>query len=251
MHQITESGQPPTDAGVGASDQIGALTLAIGILAALMARERHGVGQQVDTSLLGSTVCFLGVYLQNYLLSASSPRKMPRDNRNMSPFWRVYRCADGRWLDIAILITDPVWPGICRALGITEYEKHPDYASHELRLRNAASLIDLFERIFATRPAREWVQRLQAEEAMCDVVQDYADVASDPQVLANEYIAEMDHPRVGRIRVPGLPIKLSQTPGKLRRPAPTPGEHTDEILREVAGYTDQEIAKLRQAGAIR
>ncbi|HEX77053.1 MAG TPA: CoA transferase [Dehalococcoidia bacterium] len=251
MHQITESGQPPTDAGVGASDQIGALTLALGILAALMAREQHGVGQRVDTSLLGSTIYFQGFYLQNYLLSGSSPRKMPRDNRNASPFWRVYRCGDGRWLHFAILRTDPVWPGICRALEITEYEKHPSYASHELRIQNSASLIAMFERILATRPAREWVQRLQAEGAMCDLVQDYADLASDPQVLANEYVTEMELPDGSRRRVPGLPIKLSATPGRIRLPAPALGEHTDEILREVAGYSQEEIARLRNLGIVK
>ena len=190
------------------------------------------------------------MYLQCYLFSGSSPCKVPRD-RKVSPFWRVYQCSDDKWINLVILGSDPFWPGICRALEMTEYEKHADYATHELRVKNATPLIDFLERIFATRPAREWAQRLQAEGVLCDLVYDYADIASDPQVLANEYITEVDHPIGKRIRVPGLPIKLSQTPGKIRMPAPSLGEHTDEILSEVAGYTAEEMARLRDAGIIK
>lgn len=167
-----------------------------------------------------------------------------------NPLWNVYQCQDGRWVCLSMPATDYVWPDFCRALGLDELEKDPRFDSHENRTKiNGRELIAILDRVLATKPSAEWV-RLLEEMMPVAAVQNYADVASDPQVLANDYVVDFEHPTAGRIKYVGLPVKLSKTPGRIRMPAPELGQHTEEILLEVGSYNWEEIAEMKNEGII-
>ena len=242
-----EPTEPPVLIPAGIGDQVGAMLLAYGIVTALLARERLGIGQRVDTSLLGSQIALQGFHLQGYLLSGDVPGKVSR--KDMSPTYNSYQTKDGRWIMVA-LMQQRYWPRLCRALDMGELENDPRFSSLDVRLANGKELVATLDRIFATRPAKEWLDRLTENEVMHGLVQNYAEVASDPQVLENEYIADFNHPVAGPIKLVGIPVKLSETPGQIREAAPELGQHTEEVLLEVGGYSWDEITRFREQGLI-
>jgi CoA:oxalate CoA-transferase len=169
-----------------------------------------------------------------------------------NPLYNVYRCEDDRWICLAGVHTDPYWSVFCKATGLDELEGDSRFDSHENRTKtNGRELIAILDEVFASKPSTEWIEILgQAEMMPVALVQNYADVSSDPQVLANDYVVEVDHPTAGRVKVVGLPVKLSKTPGKVRSTAPELGQHTEEILLEVGDYSWEEISELRNDGII-
>jgi crotonobetainyl-CoA:carnitine CoA-transferase CaiB-like acyl-CoA transferase len=141
------------------------------------------------------------------------------------------------------------WPGICRAIGRPELGSEERFRSVGRRLKHRAALLEVLENAFATAPASEWVRRLRAEGVLAAPVRSYADIAADPDTLANGYLRRLTHPKKGEIATPGPFLHMSATPAEIRAAAPELGEHTEPVLRE-AGYPDREIAELRAAGAI-
>jgi crotonobetainyl-CoA:carnitine CoA-transferase CaiB-like acyl-CoA transferase len=249
MNLPREEGQPPREAAFGIVDQTAGMLMAFGVVLALFVRDRTGVGQRVDTSLLGTALSMQAMFLQAHLLSGQLPRK-PQRERARSPVWNTYRCQDDRWIILAMAYMITEWPIFCRAIGNEELTEDPRFNTHQARLENNESLIEILDKVFAARPAEEWARQLQAEGMICQLICDYADVASDPQVLANEYIIDVEHPRVGWIQEVGLPIQLCRTPGRVRPGYPLHGQHTEEVLLEVGRYTWDEIESLKKAGAI-
>lgn len=158
------------------------------------------------------------------------------------------QCQDGRWLAFGILSAD-AWPFLCRALGLEDLTDNELVATPEARGRHMEQLLALFDSTLRTRPAAEWLERLAAQDIPSGPVQDYTTIGQEPQALANRYIDTVHHPRVGPIKVPGLPILFSHTPGGPQAPAPALGQHTEEILGAL-GYNLQEIEELRAAGVI-
>jgi crotonobetainyl-CoA:carnitine CoA-transferase CaiB-like acyl-CoA transferase len=244
------TGEPdgyPKNAGAPIADQVGGMMAAFGILAALVHRDRTGEGQEVDVSLLGSVMALQSFNITGYLLSEELPRRFPRGG--FGPFWNVYKGSDGRYFALAMLLNRG-WHETCAAIGQPELEHDARFASYRDRvLTNAAGLISIFDEAFATRPADEWVRELNGRGVFCARVQDYEEIARDPQVLANEYI--VDVPREGGppMRMVSTPVQLSKTPPRIRSMAPELGQHTEEVLLE-AGYSWEEIEALREAGVI-
>ncbi|MFQ5879828.1 MAG: CaiB/BaiF CoA transferase family protein [Dehalococcoidia bacterium] len=229
----------------GSADQAGALTLACGILAALVARERLGVGQKVDVSLYGSQIAFQALHVMAGLYD-KAPLVPPGAG---SPIiTHRGQCGDGHWLAFGILSAD-AWPALCRALGLEDLTDNELFATPEARGHNMEQLMALFDSTLRARPAAEWLERLAAEDIPCGLVQDYATIGQEAQALANGYVTTVQHPRLGAIKEPGLPILFSHTPGGVQGSAPALGEHTKEILSDL-GYSAQEIARLRAGGAI-
>lgn len=244
-----EPGEPPARIGAGLADQIGAGILAYGIMLALFARERTGEGQEVNTSLLGSQVWLGSVTLQHYLFySEAVPTTVSRVTRKTAgnPLWSVYECQDGKWICLAMLGADRYWPDFCEVMELQHIEKDPKFESQLARRDNSVELITILDEKFGSRPREEWTKRLSSKDLIWAPVNDYSEVAADPQIIANDYIIDFDHPTHGPVKMVGIPVKLSKTPGKLRRPAPEFGQHTEEILLEVGGYTWDEIAKLKE-----
>jgi crotonobetainyl-CoA:carnitine CoA-transferase CaiB-like acyl-CoA transferase len=211
---------------------------------ALYNRELRGIGQEVEVSLLGSQAFMGQLGFQRYLFSGKSPRRVSRKSVG-NPFWNTYQAGDGKWLIIAALQSQRFWPVLCKALGIPELENDSRFNSIETRRENSAELIGILDRAFATRPRGEWLNRLEQVDVPCAPVNDYADLAGDIQMSTNDYIVDFDHPIAGRVKLVGIPVRLSMTPGKIRIGAPEFGQHTEEVLLEIGRYNWQEIAELK------
>lgn len=246
----------PGRIGSGMADQLGGIFLAYGTLAALLARERTGVGQEVDTSMLASQIALGSVMLQLFLFRGDlsmSPNVLAAQDRESAnnPLFNYYQCKDDHWICLSMPATDPVWPDFCRVLGIQDLEKDARFDSHENRTAiNGRELIAVLDQIFATRPSAEWEKVLRELIIPVAVVQNYAEVASDPQVIANDYIVDFEHPTAGNVKYVGLPVQLSKTPGRIRRPAPELGQHTEEILQQLGSYSWEEITELKDKGIV-
>lgn len=249
MYFSGEEGMPPLGYVPGIADQMGAIMTAYGILSALIARERHGIGQKVDASLLGSIVAGLGGIVMSIKLITGLELKRVSRTKAGSPLWNHYGCADGKWLALACLQADRYWPDFCRVMGIEEYEKDPRFENQFVRAQHSAEIIGIIDKAFATRTREEWIKLFKAAEIPYSVINTVSDAVVDPQTIANEYVTDYEHPVYGKIKVTGFPIRLSETPLSIRREAPELGQHTEEVLLE-HGYDWDEIIKLKDAEVI-
>lgn len=253
MTAIGEEGMPPLSMVGAVADQMGAVMLAYGVMTALFVRERTGVGQELDVSILSAMIALQGMHVSTALLLN---RQLPGQERAraFNPIYNHYRCQDGRWIALAHPQVARYWPALCRVLGIEELVNDPRMANHEAMEKNCESLVAMLDKIFATRTLDEWMKALkEGGDFIYSPVNNVLDLARDPQVIANEYISELDHPVLGKVKVVGPPVVFSKTPG-LRgaemRPAPELGQDTEEVLQEVGGYTWEEITRLREEQAI-
>jgi crotonobetainyl-CoA:carnitine CoA-transferase CaiB-like acyl-CoA transferase len=245
-----EPGQPPLAIAGGIADQMGAVMLAYGVLAALLAREKTGRGQEVDASHLGSMAWLQGLSLSAKLMLGFALPRMPRDQA-VNPLWNHYRCGDDKWLALSMLQPDRYWAKLCGVLGVPQAATDARFATMGPRAANAAACVALLDQVFATRPRAEWITRLAPSgDFIVSVVNAVDDLPDDPQVIANDYVTAFAHPVHGPTRVVGMPVRLSDTPGSVRLPAPEFGQHTEQILLDVLGYTWDDIARLRDSEVI-
>ena len=246
---------PPTRTFAGFADQVSAFLLACGIAVALFHRERTGKGQMVTGSLLQSVIGAQAFNIASYLMSGTyggSP--VPRIPRRLTnPLWNHYRAQDGRWLMLAMAQVGRYWPHFRESIRETTGEPlGPEEMSIDWIRTHAAEVMQLIARldeVFASRPSSYWLDVARRYDLLLEVVQDYADLASDPQVIENHMLTTFQHPTFGTLPIVAPPVNLSLTPATIRRPAPEFGQHTEEVLLE-AGFTWEEIAALREEGAI-
>jgi len=142
------------------------------------------------------------------------------------------------------------WPDVCLALGIENLIKDPRFQDVAAREKNCVDLISYLDTVFLTKTAREWETLLRSRDIIFAPVQSINDLASDPQVIANQYIIEKNHEVLGPVKIVNLPVTLSETPGEVNVEAPEFGQNTEEVLLEMGGYTWDEITALKQKGAI-
>lgn len=251
MGTVGEADGPPLQIAGAIFDQVTGTLLVNGILAALAARDRQGIGQEVEVSLLGS-----GIHMQAYNINVAllRGRPMPRPSRQTlkNPLANHYECADGKWLLLAEPQSDRFWHGFCLALGIENLEKDAKFATAKNRRENFLQLATTLEKVFKTKTRDEWISILQTKGGgiAFSPVLELTELASDPQVLANEYITDVDHPTLGKIKIIGIPIKFSETPAQIQNCAPNFGQHTEEVLMNILGYTWDEIGKLKDEEVI-
>jgi len=242
----------PVQTVSGVADQMGATMLTMGILSALIARERDGVGQRIDSSLLGSMLHLQSIGLGVTSFRGRSWGKHPR-KRVKNPLTNHYRCGDDKWILFAEIQADRFWPEFCQALGLDELQDDPRFATAMGGRRdNAEELIGILDETLAGKPRDKWVRIFEERKVpfAYSPVHDYYDVLEDEQVLENDYIVEFDHPAAGNVKVMGYPIGFSRTPAQVRREAPEFGQHTEEVLNELCGLGWDEIAALRDAGVV-
>ncbi len=255
MSVTGEPETPPTRTFNGFADQVSAFLLAFGIMVALFHRERTGQGQMVDGSLLQATIAAQAFNISSYLMSGTyAGAPIPRVSRRLtSPLWNHYKAQDGRWVMLAMAQVGRYWPVFRKAMAEATGESlEPEEMSVDWLRRHAGELMGLtgrLDELFATRTAREWVELFRSRDMLIETVQEYGELASDPQVVENEMVATLEHPGHGPLRMVGAPVNLSQTPGRIRRPAPEFGQHTEEVLLE-AGYSWEELEGLRREGVI-
>lgn len=249
MTMITEPGKDPEYPPIGMADQMGAITTAYGILAAIVVRERTGVGQKVDASIFGGMSYLVAYPVSFYTMAGMSGGWINRKSAS-NPLYNHYRCGDGKWLAIALIPPDQYWPTFCRSMGLEELEKDPRFDSLDGRSKNCQELIAILDRAFATKSSGEWSRIFKQNGVIFSPLNSTEDLVSDPQALANDYITEFNHPVWDKTKMVGFPVSLSKTPCSIRREAPEFGQHTEEVLTEILGYTWDDIAKLKDEEVI-
>jgi crotonobetainyl-CoA:carnitine CoA-transferase CaiB-like acyl-CoA transferase len=244
QHSGGGPGHRPEVAYPGVADQSGAMNLAFAIMTALFARERTGLGQKVECSLLGTQIALQAPEILHTLHFGWEHEREFR----ASPVVGHFECGDGRWV-MVVCIDQKFWPRIATALGLEHLIDDSRFARGFARYQNRAILEPLIEEAFRQRSAGQWIERLRECDVPASIVQDYAALGTDEQSFANDYIVEQDHPRFGKQRVVGLHVQLSETPGRVSDPAPELGEHTIETLRAI-GIPEAHLRELAEAGVI-
>ena len=251
MNAAGEPDMPPLAIAGGVADQMGAIMLSYGILAALIARDKHGMGQEVDASHLGSMAMLQGLSLSAKLMMGFA---LPRGFRNAAgnPLWNHYRCQDDKWLALAMLQPDRYWAQFCVAIGHPELAEDERFSDLRARGANAAACIEFLDQAFASKPRADWIQKFRESpgDFIFTIVNSVDDLPEDPQILANDYIVDFEHPQHGTTKVLGMPVRLSETPGEIRTAAPELGQHTEEILLELLGYDWDRLTDLRKREVI-
>jgi crotonobetainyl-CoA:carnitine CoA-transferase CaiB-like acyl-CoA transferase len=250
MNAIGGPDLPPTYISGGVADQMGGIMLALGVITALLARERYGVGQEIDVSHLGSMTMLQGLNVASRLMMGW---EIPRNAREeaFNPLWNHYRCADGKWIALSMLQSDRYWRALCLAMGLGELVDDPRFSDIRARGGNAGACVAILDRTFATKPRDEWIRILKAGgDFIFGIVNSISDLPNDPQALANDYIVDYEHPELGKTKLVGMPITFSRTPGEPRGHAPELGEHTEAILTDDLGFSWDEVARLRESGVI-
>ena len=237
-----EKGGKPTRVGSSIGDITAGLFTAIGILAALNNRNQTGKGQKVDVAMLDCQVAILENAIARYVVTGEVPK--PGGNRHPSivPF-EPFETSNGEIMVAAG--NDALWAAFCKVIGREELIEDERFKTNPLRNENYDELRPLIADPMKEKTTEEWQHLLDQAGIPNGPINTIDKVIEDPQVLAREMIVEIDHPVAGKLKVPGIPIKFSRTPGKIRRTAPLLGEHTDEILKELLDMDSEEIQRLK------
>jgi crotonobetainyl-CoA:carnitine CoA-transferase CaiB-like acyl-CoA transferase len=192
-----------------------------------------------------------GLSVSCKLMAGFAFQRSPRSQAG-NPLWNHYECKDGKWIALAMLQSDRYWPDLCRAIGRPELASDERFEDGLQRAQNREAAIAILDQSFATRTRDEWIAHLSESEGdfIFTIVNSVDELPEDPQVLANDYVVDFDHPQHGQTRVLGIPVQLGETPGSIRLAAPELGQHTEEVLLEVLGYDWDRIAELRERKVI-
>ncbi|MBW1819284.1 MAG: CoA transferase [Deltaproteobacteria bacterium] len=232
-------GGSPIDAGVWIADCSVPMLIAYGVTLALFMRERTGKGQKVSASLLGSALAMQSVELVRANIEDPNQIQNLADQAMFSP----YICRDGKWF-ILVVVTNKEWVALSRTIGRADLSEKAGYGTALGRSANSDELFRILCEKFATRPRKEWLDLLDDAGVPNAPILKPAEVFENPQILQNEYIIEVDDPRVGPMKMLGIPVRLSDAPGSIRTLAPELGQHTSEVLAEL-GYGGNEVKTLR------
>jgi crotonobetainyl-CoA:carnitine CoA-transferase CaiB-like acyl-CoA transferase len=243
-----EPGRPPVRVGIPLADLSGGIFSCKGILAALFDRERTGKGRRIELSMFDAMLNLLGYMGTMWLTNGEVPQP-PGSAHDYTVPWQAFAAQDG--YVVVATRQEGFWRKLCGVLEEPALADDPRFATNALRVENRVVLVPYLERIFRTRTVADWLERLRAAEVPAAPVNNLDGAFAEPPVAEREMIVEYDHPEVGKVRMPGNPIKMSGVSGTISRPAPRLGEHTDAILRELLRLTAGQIASLREQGAIK
>jgi crotonobetainyl-CoA:carnitine CoA-transferase CaiB-like acyl-CoA transferase len=241
-----EPGGPPLKVGVAIADITAGMFAAYGILVALYNREKRGRGQMIDVSLLDCQVALLTYQAGSYFASGEIPPPVSSGHPLIVPY-QAFKAKDV-YFNIAAG-NDKLWKILCKAIGLEKAIDDPKFATNDKRVENREEIVKIISDIIITKNGEEWLKILTDAGVPCGPIYTMDKIFTDPQVLHRQMLKELDHPKVGKVKVIGVPIKLSDTPGGVETAPPILGQHTQEILTEL-GFSDQDIKKLRQEKVI-
>jgi crotonobetainyl-CoA:carnitine CoA-transferase CaiB-like acyl-CoA transferase len=245
MSVTGEPDGPPAKVGISIADLSAGLFCAYGIVCAVVARERTGRGQYIDTSIFEAPVA-MAVFESTELWGLGRvPKPLGSTNRTAAPN-QALRARDG-YINVCAA-NERLWRRLCEALGRNDLPCDPRFAQNMDRMAHQAELADELERTLSARDVADWVDHLLAAGIPVGPILDYGQVFSDPHTTARQMVVEMDHPVEGMLKGLGIPVKLSDTPGSVRTAAPLLGADTDGILGEL-GFSDAEISRMHDEGA--
>jgi crotonobetainyl-CoA:carnitine CoA-transferase CaiB-like acyl-CoA transferase len=225
-------------------DHGGAVMTAYGIMLALFARERTGLGQDLDVSQLDVMMALQTTEISTYLADGIQRTKVGRGN----PFFSPFRAKDG---DVMVMLgVGPTWPIFCRVLDVSHLEKDPRFETEAARFKNAEELYPILDESFSNKTRVEWQQIFRENKLRCDPCLTYEELFAHPQVEANEMVVNFQHPQRGTMKMLGIPVKLRKTPGKADTPPPLLGQHTEEILLEL-GCSKKDVEELSNKKVIK
>src|SRR5688572_15862589 len=248
MMSVTgEAGGRGVRAGTSIADMTAGMYAAFGIMTALHARQRTGQGQAVDVSMLEGQMGLLGTMIGAYLADGVVPEPMGTAYKALLP----YQTFQTKTKDLALAVgSDRLWRIFCPVMGLQDMMDDPRFATNAARSQNRAELIARLQGVFLNKPYEEWEALLLKHGIPVGAINTIDQVVEHPQVKARGMIAESDHPVAGKVKLVGVPVKLSETPGAVREPAPLLGQHTDEVLQRYLGIGEADVTALRQAGVI-
>ena len=238
-------GGGPQKVGVALVDILTGLYAANAVQAALLERERSGLGQHIDLALLDTEVASLANLSLNYLCSGVSPKRMGNAHPNIAPY-QVLPAADGHF--IVAVGNDGQFQRLCKAMALTALADDPRFTTNAARVGNRKVLDEALESRSRERSKKEWLEALETAGVPCGPINNIGEVFAEPQMAAREMLIDLPHPTAGKAALVGNPIKLSRTPVDYRSAPPLLGEHTADVLQRVLGYNPDEIARLKSAG---
>ena len=247
MISVTGSAEGATArAGVSIADMAAGMNAAFAVMTALRVKEKTGQGQAVDVSMMEGQLALLGTMIGDYFMDGHVPRPMGTAYRSLLP----YQTFHTRTRDLALAVgSEKLWKDFCPAIGCPELADDPRYRTNQDRRAHRASLLEKLQQVFLTRAYEEWEPILLKSGIPVGAINDIGQVVEHPQVKARGSLVEVEHPRLGKVRVAGPAARLSKTPARVRSASPLLGQHTAEVLREVLGVSEAEVESLRVAGA--
>ena len=237
----------PCRAGASIGDIFAGHQAVIGILAALMHRQKTGRGQYYDGSMVDGLLSVLENAVVQYTTDHCIPKPLGSAHPSIAPF-QTTPTRDG-WMVIAIG-NDIIWERFCIAIGREDLSQRSEYKTNSLRSRNRKALMKIIEKEMGKRTTHAWSRILERESIPHSPINNIKQVCEDPCINHRKMLAEIEQPQMGRIKIAGSPIHLSETPGQVYAPAPLLGEHTGEILKNLLGYPDADISHLQAEGVI-
>jgi crotonobetainyl-CoA:carnitine CoA-transferase CaiB-like acyl-CoA transferase len=240
-------GGGPQKAGVAITDLMTGMYATVAVLAALTHRDRSGEGQLIDMALLDTQVAMLANMASNFHSSGTPPKRWGNAHANIVPY-QTFACADGHI--IVATGNDGQYQKFVEAGGRADLAHDARFATNPLRVKNRDVLVPLLDAMVARRTRDEWIALLEAVGVPCGPINDIGEVFENPQVKARGIATDMPHPTAGKVTLVRSPMKLSATPAVTGKPPPLLGQHTDEVLRDVLGRSDGEIAALRAKGVL-
>jgi crotonobetainyl-CoA:carnitine CoA-transferase CaiB-like acyl-CoA transferase len=238
---------PPYKVGNSQADIVAGMMAFQGILLALLARHQSGTGQKIDISMLDCQVAMLTYQAGIYFATGESPTRLGNQHPTITPY-ETYRCKDG-FINLACG-NDNMWRTFCRVIGQEEWTADLRFRTNADRVGHRRQLAALLEPVILQKTTQEWIDQLRQNGLPCGPIQTVGQVCEDPQVIARDMIVSLDHPTAGPIRVTGVPIKLSDTPGEVHSAPPTLGQHTTEVLGDWLQINATEAKALHQEGVV-
>jgi len=241
-------GGPPCRVGSSVGDILTGLQATIGILAALRHRDRTGRGQHVDMAMIDSVFATLENAVARYTISGEIPGPLGGTHPSITPF-QGYKTKDGSYV-IAAIGTDALFVRFAKVIGRPDLPEDERFKTNPLRTRHREALNGILDPIMMTKTTPEWGEIFEKEGLPYSPINNMKQSCEDPHIAYRKMLVDIDQPRVGRMRIAASPIRMSETPGEVYAPAPLLGQHTDEVLKALLGYSDETIAQLKKEGVI-